>query len=547
MSTVPVVTDTAMLWHEVELSFQTAAGLERPYVDGELYADFVHESGLVLRRPGFWDGGPTWSIRFAPSLPGEWSWRVTANSTLRDLDGRRGTMQCGIPADHDTKPNAFVRHGFWRMSPGSRSLVHADGTPAILVADTAWGLPWRATPEDVRTYAADRAGKGFNAVLLMTVQPDMRAEGPRDRTEDHGFGVGFEDLPDGRLTRLNPTYFQHFDELSAILAAHGIVAVLQPVFQGFGWKGLDVAGTVVPPADYARYCRYLVARYGARPAIYLVGADGTGDDPQVQAGGLEVQAWDAYDQPTGIHYQPHAANRSHQDADWLDFQWCQTGHGGEHVPERVADMARNLPVRAVANGEPTYEQTRGRDVGHGWWQGHEAWSNLFAGGTMGVVYGAASLWQWRLHRDEPGHAAYFLAPDAGWREALGFEGSTYVGLVSTILGGLPTTDMVPNWALGICPRFLQAPSGLVLAYQENGGDLRITDPDVPLEYRVVDPRTGDTVATGRRRAVTDPIPDPGGAPRIYLCLPAPAGTGPTRVTAEVRPHETNQRRSATSA
>ena len=75
---------------------------------------------------------------------------------------------------------------------------------------------------------------------------------------------------------LNPAYFQYLDRLLGILQQHGIVPVLQPVFQGFGWKGLDVAGTVVPPREYARYCRYLVARYGARPAVCLVGADGSG-------------------------------------------------------------------------------------------------------------------------------------------------------------------------------------------------------------------------------------------------------------------------------
>ena len=28
---------------------------------------------------------------------------------------------------------------------------------------------------------------------------------------------------------------------------------------------------------------------------------------------------------------------------------------------------------------------------------------------MGVGYGAASLWQWRLHPNEPGHEPYFIA------------------------------------------------------------------------------------------------------------------------------------------
>lgn len=242
-----------------------------------------------------------------------------------------------------TGRTVWTEHGFWRMSPGGRSLVHADGAPALLVADTAWALPWRATEEQVRTYAADRSGKGFNAALVMTVQPDMGVTGPRDRTADEGFGVAFDDLPEGRLERLDPAYFRYLDRLVAILVEHGIAPVLQPVFHGFGWKGKGTAGRVVPPQDYARYCRYLVARYGARPAVYPVGADGAGTEPQIAAGGAEVEAWDAYRQPTGIHYRPHAVNRASQDADWLDFQWCQTGHTGEHGPERVADMWRNEP------------------------------------------------------------------------------------------------------------------------------------------------------------------------------------------------------------
>jgi hypothetical protein len=140
-------------------------------------------------------------------------------------------------------------------------------------------------------------------------------------------------------------------------SAGRLTPVLQPVFHGFGWKGLDVAGPVVPPEEYARYCRYLVARYGARPAVYLVGADGAGTEPQIEAGGEEVHRWDAYGQPTGIHYRPHSTADAHHTAPWLDFQWCQTGHQGDHVPDRVANLWRNSPRRAVMNAEPTYEET----------------------------------------------------------------------------------------------------------------------------------------------------------------------------------------------
>lgn len=503
-------------WQEHELVLTAAQDHAQPYLDVDAWVDFKHSSGTTLRRPAFWDGGRTWRVRFAsPGLGGTWRWESGASHDDAGLAGVQGELT--VASSSGT--NRFEQHGFWRMSPEGRHLIHADGTPAVLVGDTVWALPWRATPEQVEVYAGDRQRKGFNAALLMSVQPDMRATGPRDRGADEGFDVAFGDLPDGHINDLLPEYFQALDELSRILVAHEIVPVWQPVFMGFGWKGLDVAGPGLPPAEYARYCRYLVARYGARPAVYLVGGDGTGHEPPVAAGGDEVQAWDAYAQPTGIHYRPHAQNRAHQDADWLDFQWCQTGHQGVHVPERVADLRRNQPVRAVANGEPTYENTEHTGRAAGWWQGHEAWSNLCAGGCMGVVYGAGSLWQWALHPQERGIDQFFAAPGAGWREAIDFEGSTYVGLVSKILDGLPFTDMTPNWEASLTPRGLLVPGQFFLAYAEQGGPLRLLQPEpVPRRYRIVDPKTGTVLAEGERdRSEGHSLIDaPHGQPLLFI-------------------------------
>ncbi len=499
-------------WSPAEFVLEAEHLYANPYTAVDVWADFEHELGTLLRRPAFFDGGDCWRVRFAAPEAGRWTWRTSATVDDPGLTDRRGVA---VAFDDDVQ-SRFRGHGFWRMSPGGRSLVHADGYPALIVADTAWALPWRATTEQVRDYARDRHEKGFNAVLLMSVQPDMRAEGPRDRTQDGGFDVAFEDLPRGHLNDINPTYFQYLDGLVEVLWEHEIVPVLQPVFQGFGWKGLDVAGTVVPPAEYARYCRYLVARYGAGPVVYLVGADGIGLEPQVEAGGREVHEWDCYAQPTGIHYRPHAHNDAHQEADWLDFQWCQTGHRGEHVPERVSDMWRNTPPKAVANGEPSYEHTRSARTAAGWWQGHEAWSNLCAGGTMGVVYGAANIWQWKLHPEEPGHAAYFLAPTGGWRESLHLEGSSHVGRVARILEGVPTTDMAPDWQTFVAVRGLRVPGVLNIVYQEHGGLLNPPDDaDVPLRYRIVDPATGATIETGTRTPGT-PVGDDRDETRVVI-------------------------------
>jgi hypothetical protein len=250
------------------------------------------------------------------------------------------------------------------------------------------------------------------------------------------------------------------------------------------------------PEEYARYCRYLVARYGARPAIYLVGADGAGTEPQIEAGGREVHTQDAYGQPTGIHYRPHARVNAHQAADWLDFQWCQTGHQGDHVPDRVANLWRNEPVKAMMNAEPTYEETVRPGNGAGWWQGHEAWSNLCEGGTMGVAYGAGSLWQWRIRADEPGFHPYFLAEGAGWQEALKLR-------------------RIPLWGSG-----RPDPRGPTdIGYAERGGrwDFRDAEGHVPSPYWLLDQRTGSVVATGRLERGGGVIEDDSTEPRLLIC------------------------------
>ncbi len=497
-------------WKQTELTLSAASEYSNPYADVDVFVRFIHSDDMEVVRPAFWDGGNVWRVRFAsPLSAGTWSWESFSAPRDAGLAGQTGTLH--VEAEEPTC--RFQRHGFWRILPGERNLRHADGTPALLVADTAWALPWRATHEQCEIYAHDRSSKGFNAALLMSVQPDRDARGPRSRTKLDGFEVGFEDLPDGHINQINADYFQYLDGLVGILRHHEIVPVWQPVFHGYGWKGLNVAGPVIPPFEYARYCRYLVARYGAQPAIWLVGGDGDGLAPGVDPGGWEIERWDAYQHPTGIHYAPHQHPWAYHDRPWLDFQWCQTGHTGEHVPQRVAVMWEKRPIKAVANGEPTYEHIGKPGLAAGWWQGHEAWNNLMAGGTMGVVYGAGSLWQWRLDTQEQ-HEEWCMARQAGWREALQFEGAQYVGALSRIFDGLPFAGMEPDYRHTFGRAGLIVPGKLFVVYLPDGGLLKLADTDgVPRHYRVFDPRNGSVIDSGEGHG---PIAIDLGVPRVVV-------------------------------
>lgn len=488
-----------------EIQLTATADYANPYTDVEVWVTFTNESGTVLKRPAFWSGDQNWMIRFSPpDSNGLWAWEshssLTSDSGLNGQSGKlKSTPYLG--------QNTLLSHGLLGMSPGKRNVVHKDGTPFLVVGDTPWAIPFRATLDQVQQYASDRQSKGFNAALLMSLQPDMRAEGPEARNQPQAFMRAFEDLPDGHINRLKPSYFAYLDSLVEILLAHEIVPVFQPVFHGFGWKGLDVLGNVIEPAEYVRYCKYLLARYGSQPAFWLIAGDNGGRDPGVKESGEMLEAWDCYQQPTGLHYNPsddytaewaannplkHAMhfNKTFQAEDWLDFQWAQTGHGTEHLYHKVERMYDNLPTKAAANGEPTYEGMNDGKNGLGWWQGEDAWMQLMSGGTMGVVYGAASLWQWKVAADEEGWTAWATQAKS-WEQALRMEGSTYVGLVGRPFEGADFMDMEkrPDLVVGEQP-LLAKEGAFYLTYLHAGGSIEIKGIPADLDAQWYNPKTG---------------------------------------------------------
>lgn len=493
-------------WTTYEISLESGAEYENGYADVEVWATFRNEAGEELTRPAFWDGDRSWKIRFtSPDDHSLWSWRTHASDEGNEgLHGQTGQLQ----ATTYTGDNQLLQHGLLTMSEGMRNVVHQDGTPFLVVGDTPWAIPFRATVEQVRTYAQDRQEKGFNAALLMSVQPDMEAEGPNARNTPLGFARAFDDLSNGHLNDLQPEYFQYLDTLMEILIQHEIVPVYQPVFHGFGWKGLNVLGNTVVPEEYVRYCRYLLARYGSQPAFWLLAGDNGGRDPGVKEAGMMMQAEDAYHQPTGLHYNPcddyiaewavnnpikHCEhyNKTYQAEDWLDFQWAQTGHSDEHLYHKVERMYENKPVKAAANGEPTYEGMNDGKNGLGWWQGEEAWMQLMSGGTMGVVYGAAALWQWKITADEEGWTAW-ASQNKSWQEAMAMDGSTYVGYISKVFAGLDFTDIEkrPDLTGGKHP-LLAKEGKLYISYLNTGGTLNIEGVPTSLSYRWFNPRSGE--------------------------------------------------------
>ena len=228
----------------------------------------------MLRRPAFWDGGDVedpvrravrrrlaLGARRRPSTIPAWSvgGTVTCSRAAEPTGDALSTARLLADVARRAQPGACRRHA------GAAGRRHGLG--AALARHRGAG----------RVYAADRQAKGFNAVLLMTVQPDMRAVGPRDRTARRrlrrrlrGPAGGTHQPAEPRLLPVPRRADRHpaWSTTSSRCCSRSSTASAGRVSTS--------PGPVVPPDEYARYCRYLVARYGARPAIYLVGADGTG-------------------------------------------------------------------------------------------------------------------------------------------------------------------------------------------------------------------------------------------------------------------------------
>jgi hypothetical protein len=515
-------------WEEITLELTASDVYGNPYTDVDVYAVFKHNDFGEIKRPAFWDGEKSWKIRFAsPVSDGTWNWEsFCSNTGDSGLHGVKGQFV----ATTYTGDNSLIRKGLLRMSEGKRNVVHADGTTFLVVGDTPWALPWRATYEDVHVYARDRQSKGFNAALLMTICPDRHAQGPDARTTEIGFARSFKDIEGGHINEPIIPYFQYMDSLMKILIAHEIVPVYQPVFHGFGWKNLQILGWDMVPEEYARYCRYLVARYGAQPAIWLVSADSDARFPGVLEGGEEIGRWDAYGQPTGLHYSrfddygptvwnrsyeyvPHL-NKIHHDKDWLDFQWCQTGHWAENQFHKVERMYDNKPVKGTANGESTYEGMGDPDNGAGWWQGQDAWGQLMHGGTMGVFYGAGGLWNWKITADEEGWPSWANSL-VSWKGALDLTGSTYVGYIGQALKGLDMADIqrVRDQATGY---FLAKTGKVYIAYLEEGGEISLDGLKSGLPYEWFNPKTGEVAVKGSIAATSQVFRAPDSNPWVLI-------------------------------
>ena len=416
-----------------EWSYETTKRYADPFGDVELDVVFTLPSEEQHRVPAFWAGELTWRVRYAPPAAGRYTFRTICSDTSnRDLHGQTGALTVAPYAG----ANALYKHGALRISEDRRHFAHADGTPFFWLGDTWWmGLCQRLSwPDGFRALTADRVRKGFTIVQIVAgLYPDMPAFDPRGENE-----AGFPWEKD--YTTIHPAYFDMADLRIAHLVDNGIA----PCIVGCWGYFLPQMGL----EKMKRHWRYLVARWGAYPAIWCLAGEAT--MPFYLSTSKATRCRDAKARldrnsalcsfhrsaATSDHATPFAKRaESVDDASVLDFDMLQTGHSDRRsASPTIEALNRSLasePKMPALVGEVCYEgiQEASREEV----QRYMFWACLLSG-AAGHTYGANGIWQVNTPEQPYGlspHGHSWGGPP--WNVAANLPGSGQLGLAKGLL------------------------------------------------------------------------------------------------------------------
>lgn len=457
----------------VELTIESQKAYPDPFNDVDVDAVFTrgHESWRV---PAFWRGGQRWTVRFAPTTPGEYSYRLeSTDGGNPDLNGHASRVMIAPY----TGASDLLKHGALHVSANKRYFEHADGTPFYWLGDTWWtGLSDRLPWDGFQTLTADRKKKGFTVVQICAgLVPSAEELAPIDP----GYSNEGGPVWDSNFGRINPQYFDFADRRIQHLVDAGIA----PAIVG-GWvEHLPQMGI----AKMKKQWRYIIARYGAYPVFWVGGgqvydpsAENMPKDSQGLLEAMKTPGWsevfryihdtDPYRHPVTVHEDLGVGDVSLQHAALTDFDLTQPSHIewtsiGVEIAQLNVRYARTVETKPIVVGEIGYEMIGGAHLED--FQRAAFWLAML-NGAAGFTYGAAPVFE-ANNPDKPFHR-FGQYTFMTWQEGMNLPGSYQVGLGASFLRRFAWSQFAPH------PEWV-APHGTTLLephsdfYYDDLGDL----------------------------------------------------------------------------
>jgi hypothetical protein len=300
-----------------DLSDQELEAHPNPYLTVELHAEFRSPQYKTFLVPAFWDGGRRMVIRFAPTEPGEWDYRITSN--IQRFDDKQDKFTATESGSLGFIEVANVHH--WAYT--------AKRKPHLWMGDTCY-----------RFAVIDRA--------LFEKMIDVRAEQKFNHLRGLVLGGGAEDQkgysgPD----HPNPEFFREVDQRILYMNRKGIIADL--VLAG---DENHLAKLFPTWQQRERYIRYLVARYAAMNITW----QGVQEFEEYEDGrdllkeiGLLLKKMDPYEHPRSTHTVATSAPLLPDG--WMDYIVYQSSD------DAVGAIEHQLYAVPQVNAEFAYEDS----------------------------------------------------------------------------------------------------------------------------------------------------------------------------------------------
>lgn len=482
-----LVTETNVM---IEVSFISEKQYDNPFMEVVLAVEFSAPDGSRKIVPAFWAGGDEWKVRYATPIVGTHVYRSLCsdsdNAGLHTIEGL-------VEIEQYTGNNPLYCHGPLQVAADQRHFEHADGTPFFWLGDTWWKcLSKRLSFDEFKELTDDRLKKGFSlAQIVCGPYPD------EDFYTDWWDNEGGKPYLNLEFTMVNPEYFKFADQRFEYMVQSGIVPA---IVGAWGREDCD-AMKYIGVEGMKRHWYYLIARYGAYPAVWIAGGEAGGDLWTETS--LYIRTLDPYKHPITVH--PLHSVDSVVDsvgAECIDFDFLQTGHGftAEDLKaiNRVKTSYNTEPVMPVLIGEHSYEEHM--KTGPPYTQRYVFWGSVLTG-AAGLTYGAAGIW----HAGVEGFPASVNTYDfTTWRQGMNYPGAEQMGLNARFIAKYPWEKFKPHpdwveqglFAAGIPGKirivYIPRPS----AYRWAGIKIYDLEENTPFKVFFFDPSTGRTFDRG---------------------------------------------------
>jgi hypothetical protein len=309
------------------------------------------------------------------------------------------------------------------ISPNRRYLVNRNNQPFLIHGDTAWSLITGISEVEADSYLANRAAKGFNAIIVNLIE--HKFNGPMTRTGLHPF-TNSQDLG-----KPNEAYFDYAERILRKAADYGIVVFLCAMYLGFkharnddGWFQEARLSGCQGCFDYGQFIGRRFA--GLKNIVWMMGGDrnpdGVVDEVTSLVRGIKAgdpdSLFTAHPHPDAVTIEQYGGTSQ---GGWLDIS---TTYGYQILHSQVSRDYQARPVLPFVMVESTYEGEHNSSPVQIRRQAY--WSIL--GGACGQFMGNNPIWLF----------------NPGWQSAMDLEGSQSMAYLKRFFASRAWQTLIPD-------------------------------------------------------------------------------------------------------